>query len=191
MGKITGGALKRAADMESAIKRWKSRPEDDAVTEQVEACVDMAMDGLQMIDEGLYDEYVRRLRSSFWDCGSEGTWTAGVGQSGAVDHQVQVGVVEQLLEVFVDKVVKVAAGKRKAGEISGEQLLGIPHDTTEIYLARDLAKRWIGRRCHRSVGISTLSRVAPSQIASFFINARCASVRGMLRRRAPMRLTSV
>ena len=45
MGKITGGALKRAADMESAIKRWKSDPEDDELTEQVEACVDMAMDG--------------------------------------------------------------------------------------------------------------------------------------------------
>ena len=104
MGKITGGALKRAADMESAIKRWKSDPEDDELTEQVEACVDMAMDGLQMIDEGLYDEYVRRLRSCFWDCGSKGAWTAGVGQSGAVDRPVQVGVVEQLLRVFVDKV---------------------------------------------------------------------------------------
>ena len=161
MGKITGGALKRAADMESAIKRWKSDPEDDELTEQVEACVDMAMDGLQMIDEGLYDEYVRRLRSCFWDCGSKGAWTAGVGQSGVVDRPVQVGVVEQLLRVFVDKVVKVAAGKRKAGEISGEQLMDVTQDTTETYLARDLAKAVEQQREPRGVlGNADLKKLA-------------------------------
>ena len=80
MGKITGGALARAATMESAITQWKARPEDDGAVGQVEACVTMAMDNLQVVDEQLHEELVRKLRTSYWVC-LDGEWAVESGET--------------------------------------------------------------------------------------------------------------